>query len=212
MITRCTMITIVYCCYLLSQVLSGKLLTFVLFRRINALGIHGDKSQMQRSSVIQKFKAGHCKIMIATDIAARGLDISGVDYVVNYDFPKDIENYIHRIGRTGRSSSKGTSITLFTDDDAGFAKKLVEILKESNQEIPKELYEFISQKREEKQMKRYGRQDQSERGFRRNSFYDNPREYRRNNRYGDDRRQSWNNNRDDRRDNFRNREDYIDKY
>ena len=176
------------------------------------MGIHGDKSQMQRSSVIQKFKAGHCKIMIATDIAARGLDISGVDYVVNYDFPKDIENYIHRIGRTGRSSSKGTSITLFTDDDAGFAKKLVEILKESNQEIPKELYEFISQKREEKQMKRYGRQDQSERGFRRNSFYDNPREYRRNNRYGDDRRQSWNNNRDDRRDNSRNREDYIDKY
>jgi ATP-dependent RNA helicase DDX5/DBP2 len=178
-------------------------------RRVNALGIHGDKSQMQRSAVIQKFKAGHCKIMIATDIAARGLDISGVDYVVNYDFPKDIENYIHRIGRTGRSSSTGTSITLFTEEDAGYSKKLVEILKESNQEIPKELYEFISQKREETRMKRYGKQDRSDGGFRRNSFYDNPRQHRNNNnRYGDDRRQSWNDNRDDRRNNWRNREDY----
>lgn len=178
-------------------------------RRVNALGIHGDKTQMQRSAVIQKFKAGHCKIMIATDIAARGLDISGVDYVVNYDFPKDIENYIHRIGRTGRSSSTGTSITLFTEEDAGYSKKLVEILKESNQEIPKELYEFISQKREETRMKRYGKQDRSDGGFRRNSFYDNPRQHRNNNnRYGDDRRQSWNDNRDDRRNNWRNREDY----
>jgi len=136
-------------------------------RRINAMGIHGDKSQIQRSSTIQKFKAGHCKIMIATDIAARGLDISGVEYVVNYDFPNDIENYVHRIGRTGRSNAKGTSITLFTDDDANHAKKLVEILKEAEQEVPQELYEFMKYHRGSKvTKKRYGKQSsyESQRG------------------------------------------------
>jgi len=129
-------------------------------RHIQAQGIHGDKSQMQRSSVIQKFKSGHCRIMIATDIAARGLDISGVEYVLNYDFPNDIENYVHRIGRTGRSNAKGTSITLFTDEDANQAKKLVEILKEAEQEIPKELYQYMKIHRGEKMAKkRYGRQE-----------------------------------------------------
>lgn len=171
-------------------------------RRINANGIHGDKSQMQRSSVIQKFKQGHCKIMIATDIAARGLDISGIEYVVNYDFPKDIESYVHRIGRTGRSNNKGTSITFFTDEDASSAKKLVEILKEAEQEIPKELYEFVKQNREEKKFKKYGKQDQNDRGYgNRSSFYNNPREhsgsrygnrdrFNTGDRYGDDRRQN----------------------
>jgi ATP-dependent RNA helicase DDX5/DBP2 len=129
-------------------------------RNIQAQGIHGDKSQIQRSSVIQKFKAGHCRIMIATDIAARGLDISGVEYVLNYDFPNDIENYVHRIGRTGRSNAKGTSITFFTDTDANQAKKLIEILKEAEQEIPQELYQYMKFARAEKfTKKRYGRQE-----------------------------------------------------
>lgn len=98
--------------------------------------------------------------MIATDIAARGLDISGVEYVLNYDFPNDIENYVHRIGRTGRSNAKGTSITLFTDEDANQAKKLIEIMKEAEQEIPKELYQYMKFHREEKKAKkRYGRQE-----------------------------------------------------
>ena len=76
------------------------------------MGIHGDKTQMQRSKVIKSFKEGNCQVMIATDVAARGLDINNVEYVVNYDFPLDIENYVHRIGRTARSNKKGTSITL----------------------------------------------------------------------------------------------------
>ena len=97
------------------------------------MGIHGDKTQMQRSKVIKSFKEGNCQVMIATDVAARGLDINNVEYVVNYDFPLDIENYVHRIGRTARSNKKGTSITLITDNEARFAKKLVQILRESNQ-------------------------------------------------------------------------------
>ena len=117
-------------------------------RRVRAMGIHGDKSQRMRSETLQRFKDGTCKVMIATDVAARGLDINDVDYVVNYDFPLDIENYIHRIGRTGRASKKGTSLTYITLDEARFAKKLIKILKESDQEVSQELIDL--QKEEER--------------------------------------------------------------
>merc|ERR1719225_2056843 len=105
-------------------------------RRVRAMGIHGDKSQRARSETLQRFKDGSCKMMIATDVAARGLDVNDIDWVVNYDFPLDIENYIHRIGRTGRAHRKGTSITYMTPDDARFGDKVVAIMKESNQEVP----------------------------------------------------------------------------
>jgi len=114
---------------------------------VRAMGIHGDKSQSQRSMTIKRFKGGQTNVMIATDVAARGLDISGVMYVINYDFPKDIENYIHRIGRTGRSDNKGTSITFVTDEDP--AKKIIKILKESNQEVPQELVDLARNSHED---------------------------------------------------------------
>jgi superfamily II DNA/RNA helicase len=119
------------------------------------MGIHGDKTQMQRSKVIKNFKEGICKVMIATDVAARGLDINNVEYVVNYDFPLDIENYVHRIGRTARSDKKGTSITLITDNEARFAKKLVQILRESNQAVPEDLLELVQVARDEKTQSRH---------------------------------------------------------
>jgi len=111
-------------------------------RRVRAMGIHGDKSQRMRSETLQRFKDGSCKVMIATDVAARGLDVNDVDWVVNYDFPLDIENYIHRIGRTGRANKKGSSLTYMTIDDARYAKKLRQILEESEQEVPEELIEL----------------------------------------------------------------------
>jgi len=111
-------------------------------RRVRAMGIHGDKSQRMRSETLQRFKDGSCKVMIATDVAARGLDIQDVDWVVNFDFPLDIENYIHRIGRTGRAEKKGRSLTYMTMDDARYAKKLRKILEESNQEVPVDLIDL----------------------------------------------------------------------
>ena len=126
-------------------------------RRVPAMGIHGDKSQAQRDNTIRRFKDGACNVMIATDVAARGLDISNVDFVVNYDFPLDIENYIHRIGRTGRASKKGTSITYMTPDDARFGDKVVAIMKEAGQEIPEELKELAAQGRYEKKKPMKGR-------------------------------------------------------
>ena len=134
-----------------------KVIFYLFFSGIRAMGIHGDKSQAARSNTIKRFKSGDCKIMIATDVAARGLDISNVEYVINYDFPSDIENYVHRIGRTGRSDNKGTSISFFSEDNAGQARKLANILKEADQIVPMELQDLVQQGRENKvQKRRYG--------------------------------------------------------
>ncbi|KAG6442202.1 ATP-dependent RNA helicase p62 [Manduca sexta] len=104
-----------------------------------AMGIHGDKTQMQRDIIINKFKTGKTSILVATDVAARGLDVDGVTHVINYDYPNTSEDYIHRIGRTGRQQNKGVSHTILTEENARQAKGLIEVLKEANQEIPKEL-------------------------------------------------------------------------
>jgi len=74
-------------------------------------GLHGDLSQMQRDRVMKKFREGKLEILIATDVAARGLDIEQVTHVINYDIPQDPEAYVHRIGRTGRAGHKGVAIT-----------------------------------------------------------------------------------------------------
>lgn len=81
-------------------------------RGYEAEGLHGDLSQFQRDTVMNLFRNGRCAILIATDVAARGIDVSGVDAVFNYDVPEDIEYYVHRIGRTGRAGRDGKSMTL----------------------------------------------------------------------------------------------------
>lgn len=81
-------------------------------RGYEAEGLHGDLSQNQRDAVMNLFRSGGCAVLIATDVAARGIDVSGVDAVFNYDVPEDIEYYVHRIGRTGRAGRKGKAFTL----------------------------------------------------------------------------------------------------
>ncbi len=76
--------------------------------------IHGDRSQSQREAALRGFKAGKTRILVATDVAARGIDIDSVSHVINYDIPEAPEDYVHRIGRTGRAGNKGRAITLFT--------------------------------------------------------------------------------------------------
>ncbi|XP_013172599.1 PREDICTED: ATP-dependent RNA helicase p62-like [Papilio xuthus] len=104
-----------------------------------AVGIHGDKTQNQRDAIINRFKSGNTNILVATDVAARGLDVDGVTHVINYDFPNTSEDYIHRIGRTGRLQNKGVSHTILTEDDARHAKSLIPVLREANQVVPREL-------------------------------------------------------------------------
>jgi len=109
-----------------------------------SLAIHGDKKQNEREWVLKEFKRGSAPILVATDVAARGLDISDIQIVINYDMTHEIDNYVHRIGRTARAGKLGTSITFFAPGDMAMAIKLKEILLEANQEIPKELEKLIS--------------------------------------------------------------------
>jgi len=84
---------------------------------IDAVAIHGNKSQPQRRKALDAFKGGDVWVMVATDIAARGLDISGLSHVVNYELPNVPEQYVHRIGRTGRAGAEGVAISLVAGDE-----------------------------------------------------------------------------------------------
>jgi len=103
------------------------------------VSIHGDKSQNLRNQALAEFKHGKCPILIATDVAARGLDIKEVKYVINVEFPLKCEDYVHRIGRTGRAGEAGTAITYFTAENKAHARELVQIMRESNQEVDEKL-------------------------------------------------------------------------
>merc|ERR1712226_1413729 len=104
-----------------------------------ALCIHGDKKQEEREWVLKEFKEGKSPILVATDVASRGLDVKDIKYVINYDFPNQIEDYIHRVGRTGRAGATGSSYTFFTADKSRMAKDLIAVLREANQPVPAEL-------------------------------------------------------------------------
>ncbi|KAL0220302.1 hypothetical protein RCL1_000156 [Eukaryota sp. TZLM3-RCL] len=105
--------------------------------QIKAMGIHGDKSQGDRDHVFAAFKSGRTPVMVATDVCARGLDVKDIGLVLNFDLPGNIEDYVHRIGRTGRAGSKGVAVSLFDESkDARIAKELLKVLTEARQEIP----------------------------------------------------------------------------
>ena len=119
-----------------------KLESFLLNRNYNAIGIHGDKLQAERQKAIKKFSSGEIPILVATDVASRGLDFPNVSYVFNFDMPKNIEDYIHRIGRTGRVGNKGKAISFYNDNNKQIGEALVKELKKANQKIPDFLEEF----------------------------------------------------------------------
>ncbi|XP_063623320.1 uncharacterized protein LOC134795414 isoform X2 [Cydia splendana] len=163
-----------------------------------AVGIHGDKTQLQRDTIIRKFKTGNTNILVATDVAARGLDVDGITHVINYDFPQTSEDYIHRIGRTGRYDKKGEAHTLFTEEDARLAKSLIAVLTEANQEPPKELDELARSfsMSKVKEQDRYSQRNSYNPNKRWNKFRSNNNNYRYNNnssRYNDDDDDDYNN-------------------
>lgn len=90
----------------------------------------------EREYALRSFKTGKTPILVATDVAARGLDIPHVAHVINFDLPNDIDDYVHRIGRTGRAGKSGLATAFFNDNNASLARPLADLMQESNQEVP----------------------------------------------------------------------------
>ncbi|XP_003745440.1 probable ATP-dependent RNA helicase DDX5 [Galendromus occidentalis] len=107
-----------------------------------AMCIHGDKAQQERDWVLHEFRSGKSPILVATDVAARGLDVDDVKFVINYDYPNCSEDYVHRIGRTARSNKTGTAYTFFTSNNAKQAQELIDVLQEAKQVVNPKLYEL----------------------------------------------------------------------
>jgi len=104
-------------------------------RGFKAEGIHGDLTQGKRTSVLNKFKNGRVEVLVATDVAARGLDISGVTHVYNFDIPQDPESYVHRIGRTGRAGRTGEAISFITPREMAHLKSIEKVTKSKMKRI-----------------------------------------------------------------------------
>ncbi|NLY28388.1 MAG: DEAD/DEAH box helicase [Alcaligenaceae bacterium] len=98
---------------------------------VKAESIHGDKSQLDRMKALEAFKAGELEVLVATDVAARGLDVAGVPCVINYDLPFNAEDYVHRIGRTGRAGRKGEAIAFFSPDEERYLLDIEKLIKTS---------------------------------------------------------------------------------
>ena len=115
---------------------ANKLVEFLLKSGISAMAIHGNKSQSARTKALAEFKTGDLTVLVATDIAARGIDIDMLPHVVNFELPNVPEDYVHRIGRTGRAGAKGEAISLVCVDENGFLREIERLIK---REIPKEV-------------------------------------------------------------------------
>ncbi|KAF2477818.1 DEAD-domain-containing protein [Lindgomyces ingoldianus] len=115
---------------------------FIHHKGFRVAGIHGDLSQDKRTASLDLFKKGEVPILVATDVAARGLDIPAVKLVINVTFPLTAEDYVHRIGRTGRAGKEGLAVTMFTEHDKALSGALINVLKAANQEVPEELMKF----------------------------------------------------------------------
>ncbi|GFS05379.1 ATP-dependent RNA helicase DDX3X [Elysia marginata] len=109
---------------------------FLLLQGYPATSIHGDRSQREREDALRVFKQGERPVLVATAVAARGLDIPNVRHVINFDLPSDIEEYVHRIGRTGRVGNLGLATSFFNEKNKNIMRDLLDLLNEANQEVP----------------------------------------------------------------------------
>ena len=129
---------------------------FLNKNNISAMALHGNKSQTARTQALAGFKTGELRALVATDIAARGIDIDELPHVVNYDIPNVCEDYVHRIGRTGRAGAEGAAVSLVSLDEEGF---MMAIEKFTKQQIPVEIFqEFMPEPGEQAEPIAMGRQ------------------------------------------------------
>ncbi|XP_063818384.1 probable ATP-dependent RNA helicase DDX4 isoform X7 [Pseudophryne corroboree] len=119
--------------------------SFLCQEKISTTSIHGDREQRERETALHSFRCGQCPVIVATSVAARGLDIENVLHVINFDIPGDIDEYVHRIGRTGRCGNIGKAISFFDrrgDDEQRVVRSLVKVLTDAHQEVPAWLEEI----------------------------------------------------------------------
>ena len=115
---------------------ANRLTDYLNDQKISAMAIHGNKSQTARTKALADFKRGELQVLVATDIAARGIDIDQLPHVVNYELPNVPEDYVHRIGRTGRAGASGEAISLVCVDEEIFLRDIEKLIKRS---IPREV-------------------------------------------------------------------------
>lgn len=113
--------------------------TELALKGIECQSLHGDRDQSDREAALEEMVDGTVNILVATDVASRGIDIKDLTHVVNLDFPRHIEEYVHRVGRTGRAGKTGIALSFITRSDWAHARELIKILEEANQEVPDEL-------------------------------------------------------------------------
>uniref|UniRef100_A0A0K0E0H1 RNA helicase n=1 Tax=Strongyloides stercoralis TaxID=6248 RepID=A0A0K0E0H1_STRER len=135
-------------------------LAYVLGRQgYDVVAIHGDLKQIERERHLESFRSGQTPILVATAVAARGLDIPNVKHVINYDLPNDVDEYVHRIGRTGRCGNVGLATSFFNEKNKNISKDLAELVVEANQELPEwlqKMSEEVSKGGGKNYTKKYG--------------------------------------------------------
>ncbi|XP_028159182.1 ATP-dependent RNA helicase abstrakt [Ostrinia nubilalis] len=119
---------------------------YLLLKGVEAVAIHGGKDQEERSRAVEAFRRGEKDVLVATDVASKGLDFANIQHVINYDMPEDIENYVHRIGRTGRAGGEGVATTLLgRAADTSVLRDLAHLLREARQKVPSFLLDMIGE-------------------------------------------------------------------
>ncbi|EFR03665.1 pre-mRNA-processing ATP-dependent RNA helicase PRP5 [Nannizzia gypsea CBS 118893] len=126
------------------QEAADRLLRDLMRKGYPCMSIHGGKDQIDRDSTIDDFKAGIFPILIATSVAARGLDVKQLKLVVNYDAPNHLEDYVHRAGRTGRAGNTGTAVTFLTEDQERYSVDISKALKQSGQPVPEPVQKMVT--------------------------------------------------------------------
>ncbi|XP_028676200.2 probable ATP-dependent RNA helicase DDX43 [Erpetoichthys calabaricus] len=121
------------------KIIADDLSSDLILSGVPVQSLHGDREQCDREQALEDFKNGSVRILVATDLASRGLDVLDITHVLNYDFPRNIEEYVHRVGRTGRAGRSGIALTLMTRNDWKVAAELIQILERANQVVPEEL-------------------------------------------------------------------------
>ena len=158
---------------------ANKILKNLLAKKIKAAAIHGNKSQPQRQKALKQFKSGEVRVLVATDIAARGIDIQKLKYVINYDIPNVAEDYVHRIGRSGRAGANGIAISICEPEENAYIKQIEKLIKQKIKRIDNQIFPQTDQPMTALEKKAFEKEKQR----RKQEFFANRKKNSSNNRY-----------------------------